>query len=77
MDWKNETSSNNSFERNHIAKRRQVSHMTKSRGILGTAIILYFVIALEVLIMISPFAAFFYVAFNPVLLWFAHWPATR
>jgi protein-S-isoprenylcysteine O-methyltransferase Ste14 len=51
--------------------------MTKSRGLFGTAIVLYFIIALEVLIMISPFAAFFYTVFNPVLLWFAHWPATR
>jgi protein-S-isoprenylcysteine O-methyltransferase Ste14 len=51
--------------------------MTKSRALFGTAIILYFVIALEVLIMISPFAAFFYTVFNPVLLWFAHGPATR
>jgi protein-S-isoprenylcysteine O-methyltransferase Ste14 len=51
--------------------------MNKSRGLFGTAIVLYFVIALEVMIMISPFAAFFYAAFNPVLLWFAHWPATR
>jgi protein-S-isoprenylcysteine O-methyltransferase Ste14 len=51
--------------------------MTKSHRLLGTAIVLYFVIALEVLIMISPFAAFFYAAFNPVLLWFAHGPATR
>jgi protein-S-isoprenylcysteine O-methyltransferase Ste14 len=51
--------------------------MTKPRGLFGAAIVLYFVIALEVLIMISPFAAFFYAAFNPVLLWFAHWPATR
>jgi protein-S-isoprenylcysteine O-methyltransferase Ste14 len=50
--------------------------MTKTHGLFGTAIVLYFVIALEVLIMISPFAAFFYAAFNPVLLWFAHWPAT-
>jgi len=37
---------------------------------------LYFIIALEVLIMISPFAAFFYAAFNPVLLFFAQSPAT-
>jgi protein-S-isoprenylcysteine O-methyltransferase Ste14 len=51
--------------------------MTKPRGLFGAAIILYFVIALEVLIMISPFAAFFYAAFNPVLLWFAQGPATR
>jgi protein-S-isoprenylcysteine O-methyltransferase Ste14 len=51
--------------------------MTKSRGLLGAAIILYFIIALEILIMISPFAAFFYAAFNPILLWFAKWSATR
>jgi protein-S-isoprenylcysteine O-methyltransferase Ste14 len=51
--------------------------MNQSRRLFGAAIVLYFVIALEVLIMISPFAAFFYAAFNPVLLWFAHGPATR
>ena len=51
--------------------------MTRLRGLFGGVIILYFIIALEVLIMISPFAAFFYVVFNPVLLFFAQWPATR
>ncbi|HEU4765223.1 MAG TPA: isoprenylcysteine carboxylmethyltransferase family protein [Candidatus Eisenbacteria bacterium] len=51
--------------------------MTKSRGLFGGVILLYFIIALEVLIMISPFAAFFYAAFNPVLLFLAQWPATR
>lgn len=51
--------------------------MTRSRGIFGGVIVLYFIIALEVLIMISPFAAFFYAAFNPVLLFLAQWPATR
>jgi protein-S-isoprenylcysteine O-methyltransferase Ste14 len=51
--------------------------MKSSRGIFGGVIVLYFVIALEVLIMISPFAAFFYAAFNPVLLFLAQWPATR
>jgi hypothetical protein len=50
--------------------------MNASRRLFGAAIVLYFVIALEVLIMISPFAAFFYAAFNPLLLWFAQWPAT-
>ena len=50
---------------------------TRSHPILGGAIPLYFVIALEVLIMISPFAAFFYAAFNPFLLFLAKWPATR
>jgi protein-S-isoprenylcysteine O-methyltransferase Ste14 len=47
------------------------------RRLTGSVIVLYFIIAFEVLIMISPFAAFFYAAFNPVLLFFAQWPATR
>jgi protein-S-isoprenylcysteine O-methyltransferase Ste14 len=51
--------------------------VTRLRGLFGGVIILYFVIALEVLIMISPFAAFFYAAFDPVLLFLAQWPATR
>jgi protein-S-isoprenylcysteine O-methyltransferase Ste14 len=50
--------------------------MSKSRRLIGGAIVLYFVIALEVLVMISPFAAFFYSAFNPFLLFLARWPAT-
>ena len=49
----------------------------RSHPILGGVIVLYFVIGLEVLIMISPFAAFFYAAFNPVLLFLARWPATH
>ena len=48
-----------------------------SHPILGGVIALYFVIGLEVLIMISPFAAFFYAAFNPVLLFLARWRATH
>jgi protein-S-isoprenylcysteine O-methyltransferase Ste14 len=51
--------------------------MTPTRRVLGGLILLYFVIGLEILIMISPFAAFFYAAFNPVLLALAQWPATR
>ncbi len=51
--------------------------MSRSRGFLVGPILLYFIIALEVLIMISPFAAFFYAAFNPVLLFLAGGPATR
>ncbi len=53
------------------------STVNRLRGLFGGVIILYFIIALEVLIMISPFAAFFYAALNPVLLFFADWPATR
>jgi protein-S-isoprenylcysteine O-methyltransferase Ste14 len=51
--------------------------VSTSRPLFGGIILLYFIIALEVLIMISPFAAFFYAAFNPVLLFLAQWPATR
>jgi protein-S-isoprenylcysteine O-methyltransferase Ste14 len=51
--------------------------MNKSRTLLNSAIVLYFVICLEILIMISPFAGFFYSAFNPVLLGLAKYPETR
>jgi protein-S-isoprenylcysteine O-methyltransferase Ste14 len=51
--------------------------VTRLRGLLGGVIVLYFIIALEVLIMISPFAAFFYAALSPVLLSLAHWSSTR
>jgi len=53
------------------------SPVNRLRGLFGGVIVLYFIIALEVLIMISPFAAFFYAALNPVLLFFAEWPAMR
>ena len=55
----------------------ETSPANRLRGLLGGVIILYFIIALEELIMISPFAALFYAALNPVLLFFAEWPATR
>ena len=51
--------------------------MNTKKTLLGSALVLYFVIAFEVLIMISPFAGFFYSVFNPVLLKFAAQPATR
>ncbi len=51
--------------------------MNERKIILNSAIFLYFVIALEVLIMISPFAGFFYIVFNPFLLEAAKYPATR
>jgi protein-S-isoprenylcysteine O-methyltransferase Ste14 len=43
----------------------------------GGAIVLSFVVALEIVIMISPFALFFYAVFNPVLLALDRSPATR
>jgi protein-S-isoprenylcysteine O-methyltransferase Ste14 len=51
--------------------------MSGQRRIIASAIALYFIIGLEVLVMISPFAAFFYSAFNPFLLFLARWPATH
>ncbi len=51
--------------------------MSKSKAILSSAIVLYFVICFEILIMISPFAGFFYSAFNPVLLGLTKYPATK
>ena len=51
--------------------------MQQKKTILSSAIVLYFVICLEILIMISPFAGFFYSAFNPFLLGLARYPATR
>ena len=51
--------------------------MQQKKAILSSAIVLYFVICLEILIMISPFAGFFYSAFNPFLLGLAKYPATR
>jgi hypothetical protein len=48
--------------------------MSKTKAILNSAIVLYFLICFEILIMISPFAGFFYSAFDPVLLGLAnHW----
>jgi len=51
--------------------------MNTKKTLLKGALVLYFVIAFEVLIMISPFAGFFYSLFNPVLLKFAAHPLTR
>lgn len=51
--------------------------MGKTRAILDSAIVLYFVICFEILIMISPFAGFFYSAFDPVLLRLAQYGATK
>ena len=51
--------------------------MNTKRAFLGSAIVVYFIIALEILIMISPFAGFFYSVFNPFLLALAKYPATR
>ncbi|MCL5022356.1 MAG: isoprenylcysteine carboxylmethyltransferase family protein [Nitrospirae bacterium] len=51
--------------------------MNKNKAVLSSAIVLYFVICLEILIMISPFAGLFYSVFNPFLLETSKYPATR
>ena len=40
------------------------------------SIIVFFIMAFEVMIMISPFAFFFYSVFNPVLHWLERYSAT-
>jgi protein-S-isoprenylcysteine O-methyltransferase Ste14 len=51
--------------------------LNTKKALLRSSIVLYFIIAFEVLIMISPFAGFFYSVFNPVLLKLAAHPSTR
>jgi len=51
--------------------------MNTKKALLRSSIVLYFIIAFEVLIMISPFAGFFYSVFNPILLKLAAQPSTR
>jgi protein-S-isoprenylcysteine O-methyltransferase Ste14 len=51
--------------------------MNKTRALGNSAIVLYFIIGLEIMIMISPFAGFFYSVFNPFLLETAKYPATK
>jgi protein-S-isoprenylcysteine O-methyltransferase Ste14 len=51
--------------------------MNKTKALLNSVIVLYFIIGLEVLIMISPFAGFFYSVFNPMLLKLSAHPFTR
>jgi protein-S-isoprenylcysteine O-methyltransferase Ste14 len=51
--------------------------MAGSKALWRSAIVLYFIIGLEIVIMISPAAGFFYAAFNPVLLSLTQNGATR
>jgi protein-S-isoprenylcysteine O-methyltransferase Ste14 len=51
--------------------------MNKSKVLFHSAIVVYFIIALEFLIMISPFAGLFYSVFNPLLVAAGRYPATR
>ena len=56
--------------------------MTNARRLIAGAaakggIIVFVIMALEVMIMISPFAFFFYSVFNPIFHWLGRYPATR
>jgi len=51
--------------------------LNAKKTVLSSAVVLYFIIGLEILIMISPFAGFFYSVFNPFLLELAKYPATK
>ncbi len=42
-----------------------------------SSILVFFIMAFEVMIMISPFAFFFYSVFNPIFHWLNHYAATR
>jgi protein-S-isoprenylcysteine O-methyltransferase Ste14 len=55
------------------AKLRRLAAGAAARG----GIVLFFVMALEVMLMISPFAFFFYSVFNPVFKWLDQYAATR
>ena len=54
-------------------KMREWSKNIITRG----GIIVFFIMAFEVMIMISPFAFFFYSVFNPIFHWLNNYSATR
>jgi protein-S-isoprenylcysteine O-methyltransferase Ste14 len=58
------------------------SNQNQGRGggrgyVVGGVALVYFIAALEIVIMISPFAFFFYSVFNPILLGLSRWDGTR
>jgi len=52
--------------------RDKATKLTAFAGIM-----LFFIVAFEIMIMISPFAFFFYSVFNPVFNWLGQFPTTR
>lgn len=55
---------------------RNFTELSKKIAARG-GIVVFFIMAFEVMIMISPFAFFFYSVFNPILHWFQDYSATR
>jgi protein-S-isoprenylcysteine O-methyltransferase Ste14 len=60
-----------------MAQKKRSDDNIGKRFAAGSAIFLSFIVGLEIIIMISPFAFFFYAAFNPVLLALNQWSMTR
>lgn len=56
-------------------KKRSFTHLAARLTAQG-GILLFFLMAFEIMIMISPFAFFFYSVFNPVFRFLGHYPAT-
>ena len=54
----------------------RIKKLIKSVAAHGS-IIGFFIVAFEVMIMISPFAFFFYSVFNPIFQWLDKYPVTR
>jgi len=51
-----------------MSEQRESDHTIAKRATAGSVILLSFIVAFEIVIMISPFALFFYSVFNPFLL---------
>jgi protein-S-isoprenylcysteine O-methyltransferase Ste14 len=60
-----------------LTEQREPRNNILKRASAGGAILLSFIVALEIVIMISPFALFFYSVFNPFLLALNQSPVTR
>ena len=62
------------LERGHMKNHNWLELLSKIAARSG--IVVFFIMAFEVMIMISPFAFFFYSVFNPVLHWLGSYSAT-
>jgi protein-S-isoprenylcysteine O-methyltransferase Ste14 len=60
-----------------MTQLRESGNNLVKRTVAGSAILISFIVAMEIVIMISPFALFFYSVFNPFLLVLNQSPVTR
>jgi hypothetical protein len=63
------------FKRGEPMEDRDFFERLKNIAVRGS-IVVFLIMAFEVMIIISPFAFFFYSVFNPVLHWLGSYPAT-